>query len=234
MRYEDTLSAVFVRRNNRFSADVLIGDETHTVHVKNTGRLKELLREGAGVCLQRSSNPNRKTAYDLISVFRQGTGWVNIDSQVPNVLVREYLLSRSGPFYDLTLVKSEYTFGDSRIDFYAEATGRKILMEVKGCTLEKDGIGWFPDAPTLRGARHLRELGEACTKGYETYAAFVIAVPGVNEVRPYAENDPLFADEMALSEEKGMKVIFLPCRTEMDSIEIIPDKVSIRGRERNG
>ena len=231
MRYDNTLGAVFIKRNNRFSAEVLIDGIEHTVHVKNTGRLRELLKEGCRVCLQRTSNPKRKTSYDLISVYREGTGWVNIDSQVPNALVKEYLLSRPEGFSDLTALKGEYVFGDSRIDFYIETPLRRILMEVKGCTLEMDGVGWFPDAPTERGAKHLRELGEACAKGYEAYVAFVIAVPGVDEVRPYAENDPVFAKEMQTALGKGMKVMYLPCSTSMDTIDIIKDKVTFKGRD---
>ena len=228
MIYQDTTKAVFIRRNNRFSADVLTGSREETVHVKNTGRLKELLTEGAEVCLQRARNPERKTGWNLISVYREHTGWVNIDSQVPNVLVKEYLLSRTGAFSDLETVRGEYVYGSSRIDFYAESADRKILMEVKGCTLEMDGFGWFPDAPTERGSRHLRELGDAVSLGYEAYAAFVIAIPGVYEVKPYEKNDPLFAREMAIAREKGLKLVFFPCRTTMDSIEIIKEKVTVK------
>ena len=136
-----------------------IGGREETVHVKNTGRCRELAEGRVRRCVSRCrTNPGRKTKYDLVSVFKENLGWVNIDSQAPNKVVREWLEKQ-----DYDLIKPEYTYGDSRIDFYMEKDGRRYLMEVKGCTLEKDGVGYFPDAPTQRGVKHLRELDTCIT-----------------------------------------------------------------------
>ncbi len=164
IQYENTVPATFVRRVNRFVAEVQIEGKTEQVHVKNTGRLKELLVPEAKVTLQRAEDPNRKTAYDLISVHKPGLEWVNIDSLAPNELMKQYLLSQH---YDV--VKPEHTYGDSRFDFYMESRGEKYLTEVKGCTLAADvkaGTGLFPDAPTQRGVKHLEELAKAAKEGY--------------------------------------------------------------------
>ena len=142
MHYENIIHGEFVSRPNRFIAKVIVEGKEETVHVKNTGRCKELLLPGADVILEISDNPNRKTKYDLISVYKEGLGLVNIDSQAPNKVVKEWL-ERQG--YDI--IKSEYTYGNSRLDFYMERAGEKYLLEVKGCTLEIDGVGYFPDAP---------------------------------------------------------------------------------------
>ncbi len=129
---------------------------------------------GADVILSHSGNPARKTAYDLIAVYKEGLGLVNIDSQAPNQVVKEWLQGQ-----DFDLVRPEYRYGDSRIDFYMEKGGHRYLMEVKGCTLERDGIGYFPDAPTERGVKHLRELAQAQRKGYQCAVAFVIQMEGI-------------------------------------------------------
>ena len=160
IRYPNTIPGIFVRRLNRFTAEVMIDGQLEKVHVKNTGRLRELLLPEAKVMLQKSDNPGRKTGYDLISVYKPGLEWVNIDSLVPNALVKQYLETRG---YDL--VKPEYTYGKSRFDFYMEKDGEKYLTEVKGCTLAADlngrKIGLFPDAPTERGIKHLNELNDS-------------------------------------------------------------------------
>ena len=187
MKYREITEGWFIDRPNRFIAHVDIDGRVETVHVKNTGRCRELLRPGAAVCLEVSDNPGRKTKYDLISVFKENLGWVNIDSQAPNKVVREWLEKQ-----DYDLIKQEYKYGDSRIDFYMEKDGRKYLMEVKGCTLEIDGVGYFPDAPTQRGVKHLRELISASHEGYECTAAFVIQMEGITEVRPNTETHPQF------------------------------------------
>lgn len=150
MKYRYTIKARFVSRPNRFVAKVELDGQCETVHVKNTGRCKELLLPGAEVILAASDNLQRKTKYDLIAVKKETLGWVNIDSQAPNKVVREWLESCPDIFPDMTYIKPEYVFGDSRIDFYIKCGERKILMEVKGCTLEIDGVGYFPDAPTER------------------------------------------------------------------------------------
>ena len=221
MRYPDCISGEFISRPNRFIAQVRTGDAIETVHVKNTGRCRELLLPGSRVTLAASGNPNRKTKYDLISVYKDGLGWVNIDSQIPNALVLDWLKQGSTPFPDLTLLRPEYTFGESRIDFYLKCEGgRKILMEVKGCTLERQRQGWFPDAPTARGTKHLRELTRAVADGWECCIAFVIAMPGVVSVLPNRETDPGFAEAFDLARESGVKTLLLPCSVQPDAIEI--------------
>ena len=161
MKYKNIIKAVFISRPNRFIAKVLVDGHEETVHVKNTGRCKELLIPGCEVWLTEPGTPERKTKYDLVAV-RKSTGVLfNIDSQAPNKVVKEWLETKG---YDR--IVPEYTYGDSRIDFYMEKENEKSLMEVKGCTLEVDGIGYFPDAPTERGVKHLRELVKAKKEGY--------------------------------------------------------------------
>ena len=191
IRYTDTIPGIFVRRLNRFTAEAMIDGQSEKVHEKNTGRLRELLLPEAKVMLQKSDNPGRKTAYDLISVYKPGLEWVNIDSLVPNALVKQYLETRG---YDL--VKAEYTYGKSRFDFYMEKDGEKYLTEVKGCTLAADlngrKIGLFPDAPTERGVKHLNELAEAAKAGYHCSISFVIQMNGIRQVLPNDETPPEF------------------------------------------
>lgn len=215
MKYGNIIHGKFDSRPNRFLARVVIDGRVETVHVKNTGRCRELLLPGVDVILEISDNPNRKTKYDLIAVYKEKSGWVNIDSQAPNKVVCEWLNQQ-----DYTYIKPEYTYGDSRIDFYLEKREEKILMEVKGCTLEVDGIGYFPDAPTERGVKHLRELVNAVNAGFHCYVAFVIQMEGVYEVRPNVETHKEFG--LALEEAKaaGVKVLFLGCRVTEDTLEI--------------
>ena len=141
MKYKNTEPAIFIERPNRFIANVDINGKTETVHVKNTGRCRELLVPGSKVILEKSDNPDRKTKYDLVAVYKENLGLVNIDSQAPNKVVKEWLESKPEIFADITLLKPEYTYGKSRVDFYLECGDRKILIEVKGCTLEIDEIG---------------------------------------------------------------------------------------------
>ena len=219
MKYREIKESRFIDRPNRFIAHVEIGGREETVHVKNTGRCRELLKAGAAVRLEVSANPRRKTKYDLVSVFKENVGWVNIDSQAPNKVVREWLEKQ-----DYDLIKPEYTYGNSRIDFYMEKDGRKYLMEVKGCTLEKDGIGYFPDAPTERGVKHLRELIRASGEGYECMAAFVIQMEGVTEIRPNVETHPQFGQVLEEAEEAGVRILCLQCSVGEDTLEIIAAK----------
>ena len=216
MRYDKITTGVFVDRPNRFIAHVDIDGRIETVHVKNTGRCRELLLPGVKVILAETSNPNRKTKYDLVAVYKNNFGLINIDSQAPNQVVAEWL---SGKDYDY--VRPEYTFGESRIDFYMERGGEKFLMEVKGCTLEKDGVGYFPDAPTERGIKHLKELERAISMGYHACLAFVIQMDGIDEVRPNVDTHPEFG--MALEEAKaaGVQVLFLRCHIEENGYSII-------------
>ena len=187
VKYREIVEGAFIDRPNRFIAHVDVNDTVETVHVKNTGRCRELLVPGAAVRLEVSDNPKRKTKYDLVMVHKQGLGWVNMDSQAPNKVVAEWLATG-----DYDLVKSEYTYGKSRIDFYMEKNGEKYLLEVKGCTLEVDGIGYFPDAPTERGVKHLHELEQAQQAGYRCAVAFVVQMEGVTEVRPNISTQPEF------------------------------------------
>lgn len=230
MKYRNIVHGKFHSRPNRFIAKVWIQKEEvtqlenmenredyvlETVHVKNTGRCKELLLPDAEVILEVSDNPNRKTKYDLIGVYKEGLGWVNIDSQAPNKVVKEWLEKQH-----YTCIKPEYTYGDSRIDFYMEKEDEKYLMEVKGCTLEIDGIGYFPDAPTERGVKHLRELTKAVSKGYICYAAFVIQMEGVNEVRANVTTHKEFGEALKVAKAAGVKVLCLGCKVTEDTLEI--------------
>ena len=218
IQYEHTVLGVFVRRVNRFVAEVLIDGKTERVHVKNTGRLRELLMPEARITLEKASDPKRKTAYDLISVYKTGLGWVNIDSLAPNELMKRYLMS-----LDYDAVKPEYTYGDSRVDFYMERQGEKYLTEVKGCTLAADlnrGIGLFPDAPTERGVKHLNELAAAATEGYHCEIAFVIQMNGIRTVLPNDDTQPAFGEALVRAAKAGVRVASYGCRVEADSISI--------------
>lgn len=216
MRYREVIEGRFIDRPNRFIAHVLINGVEETVHVKNTGRCRELLLPNAEVRLAVSDNPNRKTKCDLVAVYKEKLGWVNIDSQAPNKVVQEWLETQ-----DYTLVKTEYVYGDSRIDFYMVKDQQEYLMEVKGCTLEIDGIGYFPDAPTERGVKHLKELTKARTLGYECIIAFVIQMEGVSEVRPYISMQPEFGEALEEAKAAGVKVLFLQCEVGRDTLQIL-------------
>ena len=216
--YENTVAGTFVRRINRFTAEVLIDGETELVHVKNTGRLQELLLQGAKVTLQKKLNENRKTAYDLISVYKPKLKWVNIDSLAPNALIKQQLTSLN---YDL--VRPEYTYGNSRIDFYMERDGEKFLTEVKGCTLADDlhpGTGLFPDAPTERGVKHLHELTKAAKEGYHCTIAFVIQMNGIHRVLPNEVKQPEFKEALVKAAKAGVQIVCYSCHVEAESIKI--------------
>ena len=221
MRYDNIIRGTFVDRPNRFVAHVDIDGRRETVHVKNTGRCKELLIPGCEVWLTAPGTPGRKTKFDLVAV-RKSTGVLfNIDSQVPNKAAKEWL-DRHG----FSRVVPEHTYGESRIDFYMEKAlpGREVqkyLMEVRGCTLEFGGIGYFPDAPTERGVKHIRELIKAKAAGYEAILAFVIQMDGVTEVRPNVATHPEFGEAMEDARKAGVQILFLPCHVEPDSIEIV-------------
>ena len=217
--YENTVPAVFVRRINRFTAEVLIDGSPEIVHVKNTGRLGELLLPKAKVTLQKAADSNRKTAYDLISVYKPRLKWVNIDSLAPNILMKKYLESMN--YYDL--IKPEYKYGDSRIDFYMERGSDRYLTEVKGCTLADDlrkGVGLFPDAPTERGVKHLHELAKASREGYLCSIAFVIQMNGIHLVFPNDGTQPEFRKALVEAVHAGVQVNCLSCHVEADRIKI--------------
>lgn len=218
IQYENTVPGIFVRRINRFVAEVLIDGKAEQVHVKNTGRLQELLLPNAKVMLQRADNPNRSTAYDLISVYKSHLKWVNIDSLAPNELMKQQLMS-----LDYDVVRQEYTFGDSRFDFYMERDGEKYLTEVKGCTLAVDlkmGIGLFPDAPTERGVKHLDELAAAAKEGYHCQIVFVIQMNGIHMVFPNDETQPEFGEALVHAAKAGVQVAYYGCHVEADSVKI--------------
>lgn len=214
MEYKNIVVGKFIERPNRFIARVLIEDKVETVHVKNTGRCRELLLPNVDVILEKSDNPERKTAYDLVTVKKDNIGWINIDSQAPNKIVREWLDT-----LDFDYIKPEFTYGDSRVDFYMEKGTDRYLMEVKGCTLEIDGVGFFPDAPTERGVKHLRELARACKEGYKCFLTFAIQMEGIEEVRPHEAMHPEFAVALREAEEAGVEVVFLCCRVSEKSVE---------------
>lgn len=216
MKYRKVIDAKFINRPNRFIAEVEIPERgREIVHVKNTGRCKELLIPGVDVILEESDNPNRKTKYDLIAVSKEGMGWINIDSQAPNKVVYEWL-EKQGYSY----IKPEYKYGNSRIDFYMEKENSKYLMEVKGCTLEIDRIGYFPDAPTERGVKHLRELTLATKKGYKCIIAFVIQMEGITEVRPNISTHPEFGIALKEAKDAGVEIWYMPCRVMPDELFI--------------
>ena len=216
MVYENVTKAVFINRPNRFIAEVEIDGKREIVHVKNTGRCKELLIPGCEVWLTAPGTPNRKTKYDLIAV-RKDTGILfNIDSQAPNKVVKEWLETQG---YDVVI--PEYTYGDSRIDFYMERGKEKYLMEVKGCTLEVDGMGYFPDAPTERGVKHIRELIKAKKAGYHAMLCFVIQMDGVSEVKANVDTHPEFGVALEEAKKAGVEILFLRCHVEPDTLTVV-------------
>ena len=230
MKYDSVVPATFISRPNRFIAHVQVeenqNDKIEIVHVKNTGRCKELLIPGCKVYLEKSNNPNRKTKFDLIAVEKiypensEKKLLVNMDSQLPNKVAHEWLKTQNYSF-----IKPEFTFGKSRIDFYMEKDEEKFLMEVKGCTLEIDGIGYFPDAPTERGVKHLEELILASQQGYNCKIAFVIQMEGITEVRGNSVTHPKFAKTLEKAKNAGVEILFLCCRVMPD--EVFVDKVFV-------
>jgi len=218
LKYQNITRAVFLNRPNRFIAEVEVNGTKETVHVKNTGRCRELLILGCEVWLTEPGTPGRKTRYDLVAVRKENGVLFNIDSQAPNHVVKEWLGKQ-----DYDKVVPEYTYGESRIDFYMEHGKERYLMEVKGCTLEIDDTGYFPDAPTERGAKHLRELAKAAESGINAAIAFVIQMDGVSEVKPNTATDPEFSKAFEDAKAAGVKVLFLKCHVEPDELEIVGD-----------
>ena len=225
MRYERIRQARFLRRPNRFIAHVELDGAETVCHVKNTGRCRELLVPGAEVYVQRSSNPARKTAWDLIAV-RKGARLINMDAAAPNAVFGEWLRA-GGPGFVPALIRPECVHGDSRFDFYLEHGGRRIFAEIKGVTLEEDGVVRFPDAPTERGTKHLRGLKACLAEGYEAWAVFVVQMRGVSRFEPNRKTDPAFADALAEAAAAGVRVLALDCSVTPDSIAIA-DPVPVR------
>ena len=218
MKYSNIKQGLFISRPNRFIAEVEIDGEVKICHVKNTGRCRELLIPGVKVILEYSDNPLRRTSYDLIAVYK-GDMLINIDSQAPNKVFGEWI--RQGDFFkNVTLVRPEYKYGNSRFDFYIEADGKKILAEIKGVTLEKDGVLLFPDAPTERGVKHVTELIEAKDDGYEAYIFFIIQMKECKYFTPNRETHPEFANALTEAQKRGVGIFALTCNVTDDSLEI--------------
>ena len=217
MRYENMVPGVFQARPNRFIAHVEIGGNVEICHVKNTGRCRELLPIGAKVWCQRSNNPNRKTKFDLIMV-QKGERLINMDSQAPNIAAKEWLLA--GGLGEISELKGEYTHGDSRFDFSFMKDGRRCFLEVKGVTLENDGICAFPDAPTERGAKHLRGLTKLAKEGFGAYVLFVIQMADVKYIHPNDATDPNFGKALREASANGVQVLAMDCAVAEDSMEL--------------
>ena len=225
MKYENTKRAVFLDRPNRFIAHVDLNGQTETVHVKNTGRCKELLIPGTEVILEESVNPARKTKYDLICVNKSGR-WINKDSQVPNKAAAEWI--RAGRlFSEEVTLKTEKVYGNSRFDIYVESPCRKAFIEVKGVTLEENDIARFPDAPTQRGVKHVEELIRCQEDGYEAYLLFVIQMKGIREFEPNWSTHPQFGEVLQKAQNAGVHLLAYDCLIREDYIEI-QDPVPIR------
>ncbi len=218
MIYKNIIEGKFISRPNRFIANVELNGKTEICHVKNTGRCKELLQPGARVFLSESDNPQRKTRFDLIAVYKENILF-NIDSQAPNKVFCEWL-KESEYFENITHIKPECFYHKSRFDFYFEYNGKKAFAEVKGVTLENNGIFMFPDAPTERGVRHLNELCDALDEGYEAYAVFVLQAQGATSFMPNAETHPQFAEALYNAKQKGVKILCLDCNVTPDSLKI--------------
>lgn len=227
MRYENIVTGQFKSRPNRFIAMVEIDGKIEKCHVKNTGRCRELLLPDAEVYLEKSGNPQRKTAYDLIGV-KKGELLINMDSQAPNKAVKEWL-EEEAYFKHVTFIKPECKYGNSRIDFYLETEeGRKIFIEVKGVTLEEEGIARFPDAPTERGIKHIQELQQAVAEGYEAYILFVIQMKEIRQFEPNDRTHQAFGDALREAQKHGVSILAYDCVVTRDSMRLDnPVKVQI-------
>ena len=218
MIYPDVHPAIFLSRPNRFIAEVLVDGKPEIAHVKNTGRCKELLLPGARVILQEFNSPKRKTKYDLIAVWK-GERLINMDSQAPNRVFYEYL--QSGLYIEgITKIRPEARYGGSRFDFYVEVGDRRIFIEVKGVTLEDTGVVLFPDAPTLRGVRHLKELAQCALEGYEAHAVFVVQMSDVLYFTPNNATHPAFGEALLAARAVGVRIAALDCAVTEDSLRI--------------
>jgi len=232
MRYSQVQKAKFLSRPNRFIAFVEINGKKETVHVKNTGRCKELLVPGCSVYLEESSNPSRKTKYDLIAVEKiihldgkEKILLINMDSLAPNKVAAEWILENKELFPKITLFKAEYTLGDSRFDFYLEyqdtkSQSHKMLIEVKGCTLEKDGVALFPDAPTLRGLKHVQELTVFQESGqYECMLLIIVQMEGCKYFTPNYQTHADFGKALKKAKDSGVKVLAVECQVKADFLK---------------
>lgn len=223
MKYRNIKQGIFLSRPNRFIARVLIDGKEETVHVKNTGRCRELLVPGCTVYLEKSENLSRKTPFDLIAVEKnteKGTILINMDSQIPNACCADFL-PLSGLFSPDAEIKREVKFGSSRFDICVTDGDRKSFVEVKGVTLERDGLALFPDAPTERGVKHVRELIEARNQGFGAYIIFIIQMTGVHTFTPNREMHPEFADALLEAQKAGVKILAFDCI-------VTPDRITAR------
>ena len=208
MQYNEMVEGKFLARPNRFIAHIALDGKTEICHVKNTGRCKELLPPGATVWCERSQNPARKTQYDLICV-QKGERLINMDSQAPNAAAKQWLLN--GGLGTVENLKPESTLGNSRFDFSFAKDGRPCFLEVKGVTLETDGVCAFPDAPPVRGAKHLQELTALAKEGYGAYVLFVIQMEGVKYLHPNDATDPVFSKALRQAAQAGVTVLAMDC-----------------------
>jgi len=225
MKYENIIKGKFIARPNRFIAEIEINGKIETCHVKNTGRCKELLIPSATVFVEENDNPKRKTKFSLIDVVKDKR-LINIDSQVPNKIVHEWIL-KGNLFKDVTLIKPETTYNKSRFDFYVETNGRKAFIEVKGVTLEENKVVRFPDAPTERGVKHIKELCACLKEGYDAYIIFVIQMKDVLYFEPNDETHKEFGDALRGAKKAGVNIIAVDCDVKEDSIDIV-DYVEVR------
>ena len=220
MTYKNIKEGIFLSRPNRFIAEVEIDGEVKVCHVKNTGRCRELLIKGVRVLLDRSDNPNRRTEYDLVAVYK-GDMLINIDSQAPNAVFGEWL--KEGGLGNVKLIKPECFYKNSRFDFYVETEDKRIFIEVKGVTLEEDGVAMFPDAPTERGVKHLTELSEAVKDGYEAYVYFVVQMNECRYFTPNKKMHPEFAETLKMASDRGVNVRAVKCKVTEDGLKINGD-----------
>ena len=217
MKYNEMIEGRFVRRRNRFIAEVLVADTLETVHVRNTGRLRELFIKDAPVLLEPAANPERKTRFSLVCV-KKNEQWISVDSTAPNQVVEE-MVRKGRLFSDVTNIKREKTFGKSRFDLYVEHGAVKQFIEVKGVTLEVDGVAKFPDAPTERGVKHIRELMEAKKQGYEAAIVFVIQMKGVHAFMPNWDTHPDFGKVLREARDQGVEILAIDCKVTREAIE---------------
>jgi sugar fermentation stimulation protein A len=218
MKYDNILKGKFISRPNRFIAHIEINGKIEVCHVKNTGRCKELLIPSVTVFVQENNNPKRKTKFSLISVIKENR-IINMDSQVPNKIVYEWILN-GNLLKDITLIKPETKYNNSRFDFYVETKNRKIFIEVKGVTLENQGVVKFPDAPTKRGIKHVKELCDCVKEGYDAYIIFVVQMKDVLHFEPNVETHKEFSEVLKEAKKQGLHILAVDCEVKEDSINI--------------
>ena len=230
MNYKKIVQATFIERPNRFIAYCKINEIIEKVHVKNTGRCRELLIPNCTVYLEESDNPNRKTKYSLIAV-QKGNRLINMDSQVPNKVVQEALINKTivlpGLDEEITFIKPEKTYGNSRFDIYLETENKKAFIEIKGVTLEEDGVVLFPDAKTERGVKHIKELIEAKKDGYHSYVVFVVQMKDVKYFTPNIKMHKELGDALIEAQNAGVNILAYDCEVTPNSIEI-KDEVNVK------